>query len=292
MVERDRALLSLALGAFALAHPGSELPDNQRDDEKRAEHDPILGPANVQRKARWNEQEIPRKRAQRREHENRSTPQHGAGDGDGEQVDQRHCPITDERQREQPDQCDGDGDNDGDGICDWPARKPLAPRQLESCGSLFADHEQIDATAILEQPADRRRSQPRAQTGQFRLARDNLRDVVLTRDAEKRFANVRARGADHLAAEPPRECEVSRHARFILGRTGSLDMNGQPGRLHRRRRPPRPPNQFLRVRAGTHRDHDARTHLPRLGHVLTAATRAGRGPRARRSHAATSRGVR
>ena len=66
---------------------------------------------------------------------------------------------------------------------------------------MFPEEEQIEVAAAFEQPAHRRRTEPGAEAGQFRLAGDDLADVVPTRHSQQRYSDVRPGSADHYCTE-------------------------------------------------------------------------------------------
>ncbi len=65
-VERGGALFAASFRLFAFAQLRSEMPDDERDHEIRAEHHEVVQMRDVKSEARRNEQEIPEQRAEQR----------------------------------------------------------------------------------------------------------------------------------------------------------------------------------------------------------------------------------
>ena len=82
-----------AFGGFAHAQSAGEAAHAECNDEKEAEHDPVLGLVNVKGELRRNEEKVPAQGAERGHHEYRTTTQAERSKHDSEQKHQRDKQI-------------------------------------------------------------------------------------------------------------------------------------------------------------------------------------------------------
>src|ERR1700682_1886603 len=92
------------------------------------------------------------------------------------------------------------------------------------------DHVDVDVTALAHEPAQRVAFPKACPSRAERLADDNLSDVVLTGDAEQRFADVGAGCGNHFRSKLACESEITSQAClfFLRQLARSFDVGHNP----------------------------------------------------------------
>ena len=166
-----------------------------RDDEIGAEHHEILKLADVKGEARRNEQKIPEQSAEGSEKKRGPSSQAGGSKKDRQQIKQSHRPVTgvsEDRQRQS-----GDSGSDEKGDAEVAPRHAgqtfldrVAPRLHRF---LSRNHVNVDVPAVAHEPAQRVPLPETCPASAQRFADDDLGNVVLSRNAQKRFSDINSR---------------------------------------------------------------------------------------------------